>query len=34
MGLVYRLTNHDRKKQFMAEINPDDPLDLLNGLKR
>lgn len=30
MGLVYRLTNHDRKKQFMDDVNPDDPLDLLD----
>jgi len=26
LGLVYQVTNLDRKKQFMDEINPDDPL--------
>ena len=28
LGLVYRLTNLDRKQQFMAGIDPDDPLGL------
>jgi homoserine O-succinyltransferase len=28
MGLVYRVTNHDRRLPFMAEVNPDDPLGL------
>jgi homoserine O-succinyltransferase len=28
MGLVYRVTNHDRRLPFMAEVNPDDPLAL------
>ena len=28
LGLVYQLTNLDRKKQFMADVNPDDPLGL------
>ena len=30
LGLVYRLTNVDRKKLFMDGINPDDPLGLKN----
>ncbi len=30
LGLVYRLTNLDRKKQFMAGIDPDDPLGIKN----
>ena len=29
LGLVYRLTDHDRKKQFMPGVDPDDPLGLL-----
>jgi len=28
LGLVYRLTNLDRKRQFMAGVDPDDPLGL------
>jgi homoserine O-succinyltransferase len=28
LGVVYQLTNLDRKKQFMPDVNPDDPLDL------
>ena len=28
LGLVYQLTNLDRKKQFMSEVDPDDPLKL------
>jgi homoserine O-succinyltransferase len=28
LGLVYRLTNLDRKIQFMPDVDPDDPLDL------
>ncbi|NEX20791.1 homoserine O-succinyltransferase [Thiorhodococcus mannitoliphagus] len=28
MGLIYRLTNNDRKLAFMAGVNPGDPLDL------
>lgn len=31
VGLVYRLTNVDRQKQFMDGINPDDPLGLKNA---
>jgi homoserine O-succinyltransferase len=31
LGLVYRLTNLDRKKQFMADVDPDDPLGLKSG---
>lgn len=29
LGLVYQLTNLDRKMQFMAGVNPDAPLDFL-----
>lgn len=28
LGLVYRLTNLDRRKQFIHEVNPEDPLGL------
>ena len=28
LGLVYQLTNHDRKLQFMPNVDPDDPLQL------
>ena len=28
LGLVYKVTNLDRKKQFMDEVDPSDPLDL------
>jgi homoserine O-succinyltransferase len=28
LGLVYQLTNLDRRKQFMHEVNPEDPLGL------
>lgn len=28
LGIVYHLTNIDRKKQFMRGVNPDDPLNL------
>ena len=28
LGLVYQLTNHDRKLQFMPGVDPDDPLEL------
>ncbi len=28
IGLVYQITNADRKKQFMDGINPDNPLDI------
>jgi homoserine O-succinyltransferase len=28
LGLVYQLTNLDRKKQFMPGVDPDDPLQL------
>ncbi|MDH3848991.1 MAG: homoserine O-succinyltransferase, partial [Gammaproteobacteria bacterium] len=28
LGLVYGVTNLDRKKQFMPEVDPDDPLRL------
>jgi homoserine O-succinyltransferase len=28
LGLVYQLTNHDRKLQFMPGVDPDDPLGL------
>jgi homoserine O-succinyltransferase len=28
LGLVYQVTNLDRKKQFMEHVNPDDPLNL------
>lgn len=28
LGIVYQLTNLDRKKQFMPEVNPEDPLSL------
>ena len=28
LGLVYQLTNHDRKLQFMPGVDPDDPLQL------
>ncbi len=31
LGLVYRLTNLDRKKQFMAGVDPGNPLGLLPG---
>ena len=31
LGLVYKLTNLDRKKQFMADVDPDDPLGLNSG---
>ncbi len=31
LGLVYKLTHHDRHKQFMDEIDPFDPLGLLGG---
>jgi len=34
LGLVYRLTNLDRKGQFMPGVNPDDPLGLLNNGER
>jgi homoserine O-succinyltransferase len=30
LGLVYQLTNLDRKKQFMPGVNPDDPLQLMS----
>ena len=30
LGLVYQLTNLDRKKQFMSGVDPDDPLQLKN----
>ena len=29
LGLVYQVTNVDRKKPFILGVNPDDPLDLL-----
>ncbi len=32
LGLVYQLTNIDRKKLFMDGVNPDDPLGLKNVL--
>lgn len=28
LGLVYRLTNLDRRKQFMPDVDPDDPIGL------
>lgn len=28
LGVVYQLTNLDRRKQFMPDVNPDDPLGL------
>ena len=28
LGLVYQLTNLDRKKQYMESVDPDDPLQL------
>ena len=28
LGLVYQLTNLDRRQQFMQGVNPDDPLKL------
>ncbi|RLA25507.1 MAG: homoserine O-succinyltransferase [Gammaproteobacteria bacterium] len=28
LGLVYQLTNHERKLQFMPDVDPDDPLQL------
>jgi len=28
LGLVYQLTNLDRRKQFMHEVNPEDPLGM------
>ena len=28
LGLVYQLTNLDRRRQFMADVNPEDPLGL------
>ena len=28
LGLVYHLTNLDRRKQFVHEVNPEDPLGL------
>jgi homoserine O-succinyltransferase len=31
LGLVYQLTNLDRKKQFMSGVDPDDPLALKTG---
>jgi len=31
LGLVYQLTNLDRSKQFMASVDPDDPLALIMG---
>jgi homoserine O-succinyltransferase len=31
LGLVYQLTNLDRSKQFMASVDPDDPLALKIG---
>jgi homoserine O-succinyltransferase len=31
LGLVYQLTNLDRDKQFMAGVDPDDPLALKTG---
>ncbi len=34
LGLVYQLTNLDRTKQFMSDVNPDDPLALNKGHKR
>lgn len=31
MGKVYQITNNNRKLQFMEDVNPDDPLQLLAG---
>jgi homoserine O-succinyltransferase len=28
LGLVYQFTNLDRRKQFMPDVDPDDPLGL------
>ena len=28
LGIVYQLTNLDRKKQFMPDVDPDDPMGL------
>jgi homoserine O-succinyltransferase len=28
LGLVYKLTDMDRKKPFMSEVDPEDPLGL------
>jgi homoserine O-succinyltransferase len=28
LGLVYQVTNLDRRKQFMEEVDPDDPLQI------
>ncbi|MCH8301581.1 MAG: homoserine O-succinyltransferase [Proteobacteria bacterium] len=28
LGLVYQLTSHDRRRQFMPGVDPDDPLEL------
>ena len=30
LGLVYQVTNLDRKKQFMEDVDPTDPLRLKN----
>ena len=30
LGLVYQLTNMDRRQQFMPAVDPDDPLTLLS----
>lgn len=34
LGLVYRLTNIDRRSQYMADVNPDDPLQLNSSVSR
>jgi len=31
LGLVYQLTNLDRRKQFMPQVDPDDPLGLISS---
>ena len=31
LGLVYKVTNLDRNKQFMKNVDPDDPLRLKNN---
>jgi homoserine O-succinyltransferase len=34
LGLVYQTTNLDRRKQFMAEVDPQDPLGIHTGNQR
>jgi len=34
LGLVYQLTNLDRKQQFMSGVDPDDPLQFRQATTR